>query len=134
MERSASLEPYKPYLTEGHARTRQGRADYTQAMTVAIGFYLVGHLADLATTVAFVQLGRPECNYIPALVLQHGGLFGLIGLKLFGMAATGLVLWKLRSRLFTILFTSMLALFLIYVASVNSLDVLAGLQAAQPWG
>jgi len=104
--------------------------DYTQAMTVAIAFYLFGHVADLATTVSFLHLGQSECNFVPALVLQHGGLPALIALKVIGSVLTAWVLWRLRNRVFTVVFTCALAVLLIYIASINSLDVLEGLMHA----
>ncbi|MGQ9553642.1 MAG: hypothetical protein ACUVWR_05985 [Anaerolineae bacterium] len=104
--------------------------DYSQAMGVALGFYLFGHLADLLTTIGFLQLGQPECNLIPGLVLQHAGLPGLLALKLVGALATAWIFWKLRNRFFTVVFTCVMAVLLIFVASINSLDVLEALAQA----
>lgn len=104
--------------------------DFSQAMAVALGFYLFGHLADLATTVGFLRFGMPECNPLPAAVLQHGGMPALIALKLVGALATAWVLWRVRQRAFTVVFTCLLAVILIYVASINSLDVLQAMAQA----
>ena len=104
--------------------------DYSQAMGVALGFYLFGHLADLLTTIGFLQLGQPEANLIPSLVLQHTGLPGLMALKIVGAVATAWVFWRLRTRFFTVIFACVMAVMLIFVASVNSLDVLQALAQA----
>jgi len=104
--------------------------DYSQAMAVALGFYLFGHLADLLTTLGFLSGGFPECNPVPALVLSSVGVPGLIAMKVVGALATAWVFWRLRARFFTVLFTSALAVLLIFVASVNSLDVLDALAMA----
>lgn len=106
---------------------RRAPVDYSQAMFVALAFYVFGHAADLATTIGFLSFGRPECNYIPALVLEHGGLPALIVLKVVGAAATTWVLWRVRQRAFTVVFACLLAVILIFVASINSLDVLEAL-------
>ena len=128
------MEGYHIFGASGIATRRQAadfaqRAprDYSQAMIVALGLYLFGHLADLATTISFLQLGRPECNIIPATVLQSGGLQALIALKVLGALATAWVFWRLRGRWFTVIFTCVMAVLLIYVASINSLDVLEAL-------
>ena len=125
------LEGYRLYRTPGPAAraasadfARRSPKDYTQAMAVALGFYAFGHLADLAATLGFLRFGMPKCNAIPAAVLQHGGLPALIALKVIGALATGWVLWRLRNRAFTVVFACLAAVVLIYVASVNSLDVI----------
>ncbi|MGI6207988.1 MAG: DUF5658 family protein [Anaerolineae bacterium] len=109
---------------------RRSAPDYSQAMAVALGFYLFGHLADLMTTIGFLQGGLPECNPIPALVLETGGLVGLIALKVLGALATAWIFWRLRGRLFTVFFTSAMAILLIFVASINSLDAMDALAMA----
>jgi hypothetical protein len=109
---------------------RRSAPDYSQAMAVALGFYLFGHLADLLTTIGFLQGGLPECNPIPAMVLSTGGMVGLIALKVVGALATAWVFWRLRGRLFTVFFTSAMAILLIFVASINSLDALDALAMA----
>ena len=93
-------------------------------------FYLFGHLADLMTTIGFLQGGLPECNPIPALVLETGGLVGLIALKVLGALATAWIFWRLRGRLFTVFFTSAMANLQIFVASINSLDAMDALAMA----
>lgn len=131
------LEGHRLFRTPVMARqapaadlARQTGRDYTQAMAVALGFYLFGHLADLATTLGFLRFGMPEVNPLPATVLAHGGLPALIGLKLIGAVATTWVMWRLRRRAFTVVFASVLAVILIYVASINSLDVLQAVAQA----
>lgn len=109
---------------------RHSGRDYTQAMAVALGFYIFGHIADLATTLGFLRFGMLECNPLPAAVLQHGGLPALVALKVVGAVATTWVLWRLRSRAFTVVFACLLAVILIYVASINSLDVLEAVAQA----
>jgi hypothetical protein len=111
-------------------RARHAPRDYSQAMVVALGFYLFGHLADLATTLSFLRLGRPECNLLPALLLSHGGIPALIATKVLGALVTSWVFWRLRRRPFTVVFACLMALVLIYVASINSLDVLQALAQA----
>jgi hypothetical protein len=131
------LQGYRLYRVPGPAaRTasadfaRRSPQDNTQAMIVALGFYLFGHIADLATTLGFLRFGMPECNPLPALVLQHGGLPALVALKVIGAIATTWVLWRLRHRTLTVAFACIAAVLLIYVASVNSLDVLDALARA----
>ncbi len=109
---------------------RRSSPDYSQAMAVALGFYLFGHLADLMTTLGFLHGGLPECNPLPALLLKTIGLPGLVVLKVVGAVATAWIFWRLRSRFFTVIFTSVLALFIIFVASINSLDAIDALAMA----
>jgi len=109
---------------------RRTAPDYSQAMAVALGFYLFGHLADLLTTLSFLSNGFSECNPLPALVLGTVGIPGLVLMKVAGAMATAWIFWRLRARLFTVVFTSALAVLLIFVASVNSLDVLDALAMA----
>lgn len=106
---------------------RRPARDYSQAMIVALGFYLFGHLADLLTTMGFLQGGLPEANPLPAKVLEYGGLASLVGLKVIGALVTAWIFWKLRARAFTVVFTCALAVLLIFVASINSLDVIEAL-------
>jgi hypothetical protein len=128
------MEGYRLFAAPGAATrqraadfARQARTDYSQAMVVALGFYLFGHLFDLATTLGFLRLGMPECNFIPGVVLESTGVAGLVALKLLGAIATAWVFWRLRRRLFTVVFACAMAVVLIFVASVNSLDVLQAL-------
>jgi len=106
---------------------RRARRDYSQAMAVALGFYLFGHLADLVTTLGFLRLGLPEANLIPAMVLRGAGVPGLVAIKVLGAMATAWVFWRLRQRVFTVIFACAMAVLLIFVASVNSLDVIQAL-------
>ncbi len=109
---------------------RRSSPDYSQAMAVALGFYLFGHLADLITTLGFLQGGLPECNPLPALFLGTVGLCGLVLIKVVGAAVTAWIFWRLRARFFTVIFTSALALLIIFVASINSLDAIDALAMA----
>ncbi|NPV07829.1 MAG: hypothetical protein HPY83_07705 [Anaerolineae bacterium] len=121
------MEGYRISRAASADFARRSAPDYSQAMVVALGFYLFGHLADLLTTIGFLHGGMPECNPFPALILEAGGMPGLIALKVLGALATAWVFWRLRARLFTVFFTSALAVLLIFVASVNSLDVIEAL-------
>ncbi|NPV08804.1 MAG: hypothetical protein HPY83_12695 [Anaerolineae bacterium] len=101
---------------------RQG--GYDQAMAVALGFYLFGHVTDLGATLASLELGLAVGQLLPGLAMRHGGLWALLAVKTLGAVGTAWALWQLRRRLLALAVTCVLALVLLYVASINVLEVI----------
>ncbi len=104
---------------------------YRQAMQVALGLYLFGHAADLATVLYLSRLGRPAWGLIPRALLDAGGLPAVIGVKVIGVAVTTWVFWQLRERLLAVVVTCILAVAMLYVASVDLLLILEAVRSGR---
>ena len=100
---------------------------YGQAVAVAIGFYLAGHLMDLIATMGRVGLGQLPEGPLSALAWAHYGMLGLVTLKVIGSAATAWAFWHYRDHKLALIVTCGLAVLLLYSGSLNLLMLLEAL-------
>ena len=103
------------------------RPRFGQAMAVALGFYVSGHLMDLVATMGRLGLGYQPGGLLPAWAWQQAGMLGLVSLKVLGAAMTSWAFWRLRGHLLSLLLVCVLALVLLYAGSLNLLALLESL-------
>ncbi|MGI6206985.1 MAG: hypothetical protein ACOYEW_02125 [Anaerolineae bacterium] len=103
-------------------------------MAVALGFYLFGHLADLGATLGGLRHGLEAGNLLPGLALRYGGVWALVAVKALGALVTAWAFWQLRRRALALVVACTLALVLLYVASLNLLEVLEAVARARALG
>lgn len=100
------------------------RRDYSQAMAVALAFYLLGHIAFLVTAFLVQRDGVSPNDAVIQLLMPRISWLLLLLLQLPFSVATSRVFWRLRRHPVAVLIVCVAALALIYLASINSLAIL----------